>query len=107
MSSRLGFSPSFCSYQALARSRSAAGNRAETGNPSNIAVAPFHGECREAKSSHSGQGPRPRLAPSGRAQEPPASDEEILAAALQFVRKVSGYRAPAKRNEAAFQAAVE
>ncbi|KRT63942.1 MAG: hypothetical protein XU10_C0006G0089 [Chloroflexi bacterium CSP1-4] len=42
-----------------------------------------------------------------RGQEPPASDEEIRAAALQFVRKVSGYRAPAKRNEAAFQAAVE
>lgn len=42
-----------------------------------------------------------------RDQEPPATDEEIRAAALQFVRKVSGYRAPAKRNEAAFQAAVE
>jgi hypothetical protein len=42
-----------------------------------------------------------------RGQEPPATDEEIRAAALQFVRKVSGYRAPAKRNEAAFQAAVE
>ena len=42
-----------------------------------------------------------------RGQEPPATDEEIRAAALQFVRKVSGYRAPAKRNEDAFQAAVE
>ncbi len=42
-----------------------------------------------------------------RGQEPPATDEEIRAAALQFVRKVSGYRAPAKHNEAAFQAAVE
>lgn len=42
-----------------------------------------------------------------RGQEPPASDEEIRAAALQFVRKVSGYRAPAKRNQAAFQAAVD
>ncbi len=42
-----------------------------------------------------------------RGQEPPATEEEIRAAALQFVRKVSGYRAPAKRNEAAFQAAVE
>jgi hypothetical protein len=42
-----------------------------------------------------------------RGQEPPATDGEIRAAALQFVRKVSGYRTPAKRNEAAFQAAVE
>ena len=42
-----------------------------------------------------------------RGQEPPATEEEIRAAALQFVRKVSGYRAPAKRNEDAFQAAVE
>ena len=42
-----------------------------------------------------------------RGQEPPATDGEIRAAALQFVRKVSGYRAPAKRNEAAFQVAVE
>jgi len=36
----------------------------------------------------------------------PASDEEIAAAALQFVRKVSGYRAPSQRNTAAFDAAV-
>lgn len=36
----------------------------------------------------------------------PASDEEIAAAALQYVRKISGYRAPAKRNEAAFDDAV-
>ena len=35
-----------------------------------------------------------------------ASDEEISAAALQFVRKVSGYRAPSKRNTKAFDAAV-
>ena len=41
-----------------------------------------------------------------RGMEPAATDEEIRAAALQFVRKVSGYRAPAKRNEAAFGAAV-
>ena len=34
------------------------------------------------------------------------SDEEIAAAALQFVRKVSGYRAPSKRNTKAFDAAV-
>ena len=37
----------------------------------------------------------------------PASEEEIRAAALQFVRKVSGYRTPAKKNEAAFTGAVE
>lgn len=36
-----------------------------------------------------------------------AEDEEIRAAALQFVRKISGYRAPARRNEEAFDAAVE
>ncbi len=36
----------------------------------------------------------------------PASDEEIAAAALQYVRKVSGYRAPSQRNSEAFDAAV-
>jgi hypothetical protein len=36
----------------------------------------------------------------------PASDEEIAAAALQFVRKVSGYRAPSRRNTKAFDSAV-
>jgi hypothetical protein len=35
------------------------------------------------------------------------SEEEIRAAALQFVRKVSGYRAPSKANAAAFESAVE
>ena len=39
--------------------------------------------------------------------EIPASEEEIRAAALQFVRKVSGYRKPSKMNEAAFEQAVE
>ncbi len=39
--------------------------------------------------------------------EPPASDEEIRAAALQFVRKVSGYRKPSKTNEAVFEQAVD
>ncbi len=39
--------------------------------------------------------------------EPPATDEEIRAAALQFVRKVSGFNKPSKANEAAFFAAVE
>jgi hypothetical protein len=39
--------------------------------------------------------------------EVPASDEEIREAALQYVRKVSGFRAPSRRNEVAFEAAVE
>lgn len=37
----------------------------------------------------------------------PATETEIREAALQFVRKVSGYRAPSKRNEAAFNGAVD
>jgi hypothetical protein len=41
-----------------------------------------------------------------RSYDSPASDEEIRAAALQFVRKVSGYRQPARRNEQAFNLAV-
>jgi len=36
----------------------------------------------------------------------PASDEEITAAALQYVRKVSGYRKPSSANEPAFESAV-
>ncbi|RJP54832.1 MAG: DUF2277 domain-containing protein [Anaerolineaceae bacterium] len=36
----------------------------------------------------------------------PASEEEIHEAALQYVRKVSGYRKPSKANQAAFEAAV-
>jgi hypothetical protein len=36
----------------------------------------------------------------------PATEEEIAAAALQYVRKVSGYRAPSQRNTKAFDAAV-
>jgi hypothetical protein len=39
--------------------------------------------------------------------EVPATEEEIRAAALQFVRKVSGYRKPSKVNEQAFERAVE
>lgn len=39
--------------------------------------------------------------------EPPASDEEIKAAALQFVRKVSGFTQPSKMNEASFNLAVD
>ncbi len=39
--------------------------------------------------------------------EPPATEDEMQAAALQFVRKISGFNAPSKTNEAAFAAAVE
>jgi hypothetical protein len=39
--------------------------------------------------------------------EPPATEEEIRASALQFVRKLSGFSAPSKANEAAFNLAVE
>jgi hypothetical protein len=38
--------------------------------------------------------------------EPPATEEEIQAASLQFVRKISGFNTPSKANEAAFFAAV-
>jgi hypothetical protein len=39
--------------------------------------------------------------------EPPATDEEVHAAALQFVRKISGSTRPSKRNQEAFDEAVE
>jgi hypothetical protein len=39
--------------------------------------------------------------------DPPATDEEIRAAALQFVRKLSGFTRPSKTNEAAFERAVD
>jgi hypothetical protein len=39
--------------------------------------------------------------------EPPATDDEVRAAALQFVRKLSGYNAPAEANRKAFDRAVE
>lgn len=39
--------------------------------------------------------------------EPPATEDEIHASALQFVRKLSGFNAPSKANEAAFNRAVE
>jgi hypothetical protein len=39
--------------------------------------------------------------------EPPATTEEIQAASLQFVRKISGFTKPSKANEAAFNLAVE
>jgi len=38
--------------------------------------------------------------------EPPASDEEVRAAALQFVRKLSGYNTPSQANAKAFERAV-
>lgn len=39
--------------------------------------------------------------------EPPVSDDEIRAASLQFVRKVSGFHSPSKANEAAFLRAID
>lgn len=41
-----------------------------------------------------------------RNEENPATEEEITAAALQYVRKISGYRKPSRRNQAAFDQAV-
>lgn len=38
--------------------------------------------------------------------EPPATEDELHAAALQFVRKISGFNRPSRANEAAFNAAV-
>jgi hypothetical protein len=42
-----------------------------------------------------------------RRPEGPANEEEVRAAALQFVRKVSGYRQPSRRNAEAFERAVD
>jgi hypothetical protein len=39
--------------------------------------------------------------------EPPATDDEIRAASLQFVRKLSGFTAPSKANEASFETAID
>ncbi|HMD90531.1 MAG TPA: DUF2277 domain-containing protein [Anaerolineaceae bacterium] len=39
--------------------------------------------------------------------EPPVTEDEIRAASLQYVRKISGFNKPSKANEAAFLAAVE
>lgn len=39
--------------------------------------------------------------------EPPATDDEVHAAAVQYVRKISGFTHPSRANEAAFQMAVE
>ena len=42
-----------------------------------------------------------------RGAEPPATDSEIRDAALQFVRKISGYRVPSGTNQPVFEAAVD
>ena len=42
-----------------------------------------------------------------RREEEPVTEAEVRAAALQFVRKVSGYRQPSRRNADAFEAAVD
>jgi hypothetical protein len=39
--------------------------------------------------------------------DPPVTDEEVQAASLQFVRKITGFNKPSKSNEASFEAAVE
>jgi hypothetical protein len=39
--------------------------------------------------------------------DPPVTEEEVRAASLQFVRKISGFNKPSKANEAAFHAAVD
>lgn len=39
--------------------------------------------------------------------EPPVTDDEVRAASLQFVRKISGFTKPSKANEAAFEQAIE
>jgi hypothetical protein len=39
--------------------------------------------------------------------DPPVTDEEVRAASLQFVRKISGFNKPSKANEASFAAAVD
>ena len=41
-----------------------------------------------------------------RNQDPPATDAEVEAAALQFIRKISGYRQPSRANADAFEQAV-
>jgi len=39
--------------------------------------------------------------------DPPVTDEEVCAASLQFVRKITGFHKPSKANEAAFSAAID
>jgi hypothetical protein len=52
-------------------------------------------------------GPMCRSIKRLRTSEGPSSDEEIREAALQFVRKVSGFREPSRRNAEAFESAVD
>lgn len=47
-----------------------------------------------------------RLRPAAGSDDPPATPEEIQAAALQFVRKISGFQRPSPANAEAFEAAV-
>ncbi|MSQ30452.1 MAG: DUF2277 domain-containing protein [Dehalococcoidia bacterium] len=47
-----------------------------------------------------------RLRPAAGSNDPPASREEVEAAALQFVRKVSGFQRPSPANSAVFEASV-
>ncbi len=42
-----------------------------------------------------------------RVKDVPATDDDIAAAALQYIRKISGYRVPSRANEAAFNVAVD
>jgi len=42
-----------------------------------------------------------------RSADTPATDEDVRAAALQFVRKISGYRKPSQANTAAFESAID
>jgi hypothetical protein len=39
--------------------------------------------------------------------EPPVTEEEVRAASLQFVRKITGFNKPSRANEAAFQSAID
>jgi hypothetical protein len=39
--------------------------------------------------------------------DPPVTEEEVRAASLQFVRKISGFNKPSKANESAFEAAID
>lgn len=39
--------------------------------------------------------------------DPPVTDDEVRAASLQFIRKISGFNKPSKANEAAFQSAID
>jgi hypothetical protein len=47
-----------------------------------------------------------RLRPAANSDDPPASSEDIQAAALQFVRKISGFQRPSPANAEVFEAAV-